>query len=245
MGINRKQMKADARLAMREHKPSIYLITLVFLLVTTVLEVLSVKLTLPGLSFRELLTVYSMEELPDWALQLSMHRSGFSRILELALSFMSAVLALGFTGVCLSVSRRLEAGYSSLLDAFGFFFKALWLNIVTAFFITLWSLLLVIPGIVAAYRYSMARYVLLDDPGRSVMDCIRESKRLTAGHKGELFILDLSFLGWIILSAIPFVSLFTLPYMEVTRANYYNVLSGYQPETPQLPEFPDSDSWWS
>lgn len=245
MGIDRKRMKADARLAMREHRPSIYLITLVFVLVTTVLEILSVKLAFPGLSFREALTLYGMEELPDWAIQLSMRRSGFSRVLELALSFMSMVLALGFSGVCLSVSRRLEAGYNDLLDAFGFFFKALWLEIVMGFFIMLWSLLFVIPGIVAAYRYSMARFVLLDDPGRPVMDCIRESKRLTAGHKGELFVLDLSFLGWLILSAIPFVSLFTLPYMEVTKANYYNGLSGYQPETPQLPESYDSDGWWN
>lgn len=247
MRINRKQMKADARIAMGEHKPSIYLITLAFLLITHVLSFLSLRLSLSGLSLRELYKFFISGEVTDglvlWAIR--RHYFSIARVLDLALACMSCVLSMGFIGVCLKASRRLAAGFGSLLDAFGFFFKVLWLNIVTHFFVSLWMLLLIVPGFIAAYRYSMAIFVLLDDPSKSVMDCIRESKRLTMGHKGELFVLDLSFLGWELLSVIPFVPLFTMPYLQVTKANYYNVLSGYQPEPVQLPEAPQDDGWWS
>ena len=54
-----------------------------------------------------------------------------------------------------------------------------------------------------------------------VMDCIRESKRLMYGRKGELFILDLSFLGWCLLTIIPFASVYVTPYIQTTRAGYY------------------------
>ena len=103
-------------------------------------------------------------------------------------------------------------------------------------FIWLWSLLFVIPGIIAAYRYSMALYILLDHPEFGIMDCLRESKAITAGHKMELFKLDLSFLGWGLLTALPYVgfliSVFVTPYYAITHAFYYERLSGHvaQPE---------------
>ena len=66
-----------------------------------------------------------------------------------------------------------------------------------------------------------ALYLLLDHPEMGVTECIRESKRLMRGHKAELFILDLSFIGWALLSVIPFVSIYTIPYTEATYALYY------------------------
>ena len=69
--------------------------------------------------------------------------------------------------------------------------------------IMLWSLLLVVPGVIAAYRYSQAFYILADDPRKSPHQCIEESKQMTMGNKMALFLLDLSFIGWIILAQIP------------------------------------------
>ena len=63
--------------------------------------------------------------------------------------------------------------------------------------------------------------MLLEHPEMGVMACIRESKRLMAGRKGELFVMDLSFIGWTILTIIPFVSIFVTPYMQTTFAAYY------------------------
>ena len=101
------------------------------------------------------------------------------------------------------------------------FFRLIALYIVESVFVFLWSLLFVIPGIVASYRYRLAIYLMLERPELGVMDCIRESKRLMNGRKGELFVMDLSFIGWTILTIIPFVSIFVTPYMQTTFAAYY------------------------
>ena len=94
----------------------------------------------------------------------------------------------------------------------------------------LWSLLFVIPGIIAAYRYRMALYLLLDHPEMSVMQCIQESKRMMKGHKGELFVMDLSFLGWASLESIPVfgyaVQVWTTPYISMSYVLYYEALRG-------------------
>lgn len=107
--------------------------------------------------------------------------------------------------------------------------KAWWLQILTAFFVFLWSLLLFIPGIVKSYAYSMAPYVLADNPTFTAREALRESKRITQGHKGQLFILELSFFGWILLACIPIVGtivmlVYIIPYMSATYANAYNAL---------------------
>ena len=224
--LDRRALKLDARAAMREHRPSVYLVTLLFLLITLVLETLSTKLQFPGLRMEEIIR-YSYD--PDQITQLwyaASGRSGTSRLLDLAIAIMSGMLSGGFALFCMYVAQRREAGAGTLFDLFGYFFRFLWLEIVMGFFIFLWSLLLIIPGIVAAYRYSMAMFIFFESPEKGALQCLRESKAMTMGYKGQLFVLDLSFLGWIILSAIPLVRIFTTPYIGVTKANYYRALSG-------------------
>ena len=74
-----------------------------------------------------------------------------------------------------------------------------------------------------------ALYLLLDHPEKSAWQCLRESAAVMRGHKWELFVLDLSFLGWMLLSALfaP-VSIWLDPYRAITNANYYNRLVGAQ-----------------
>lgn len=243
--IDRRAMKLDARDAMRTHRPSVYLVAFVFLAITFVLETLSTKLQFPGLKMEEIIR-YAYDE--DMAMQLwaaASGRSGVSRLLDLAIAIMTGLLGGGFSLFCLCVSQRREAGVGTLFDLFGWFFRFLWLEIVMGFFIFLWSLLLVIPGIVAAYRYSMAPFIFFEDPEKGALQCIRESKAMTMGFKGQLFVLDLSFIGWALLSVIPLVSIFTTPYIGVTKANYYRVLSGqYAAPGPQRPRYDSySDPW--
>ncbi|MGN1002816.1 MAG: DUF975 family protein [Oscillospiraceae bacterium] len=237
--INRAQMKAEARLSMRGRKPSVYLVALAYYVIIYVLQVLAVKLQFPGLSMESILQYGSdlvdvlTGELENAAIYWGGKTSVLRNVLNLAITLMSVVIGVGFTNYCLRISRGQEASFGDIFDTFGIFFKVIWLNILTGIFVWLWSLLFIIPGIVAAYRYSLAVYVLLDHPELSALECIRRSKELTGGHKGKLFVLDLSFIGWNILTAIPFVSLFVLPYTQVTWANYYNTLSAYRPEPEQ------------
>ena len=89
-----------------------------------------------------------------------------------------------------------------LFEGFSMLGKTILLQIVTTVFIFLWSLLFVIPGIIAAIRYSMAFYILADHPEYTVSQCINESKARMRGNCGKYFVLLLSFIGWAILASL-------------------------------------------
>ncbi len=167
-----------------------------------------------------------------------------ARIIDMLLSLMSAMLGIGFTIFALNISRRLNNSVGNLFDGFGNFFRFLWLLILMWFFTFLWSLLFIIPGIIAAYRYRQAIYILIDNPTMRPIDCIRNSKELMKGHKAELFLLDLSFLGWYLLMIIPFVSIYVFPYTRTTFAGYYDTLrsarNGYYQSPTSGPSDPTS-----
>ena len=97
------------------------------------------------------------------------------------------------------------------------------IGLMTSLFTFLWSLLFVIPGIVKMYAYSMAYYIKLDHPDYGWKACIDESRRLMDGHKWEKFVLDLSFLGWIIVGSLCLGvgTLWVTPYMEAANAQFY------------------------
>lgn len=100
------------------------------------------------------------------------------------------------------------------------------IGLLTSLFAFLWSLLFIIPGIVKAYAYSMVFYIKADHPDYDWKMCINESKRLTMGHKGELFVLDLSFFGWFFVGALCLGvgTFWVTPYMEATKAHFYQNL---------------------
>ncbi len=100
----------------------------------------------------------------------------------------------------------------------------------TALYTFLWSLLFYIPGIIKAISYSMAPYILMDNPGITVGEAIDESKRITKGHKWELFVLGLSFIGWGLVIVVTFgiAAIWVVPYMQATFANAYNAIKAPQ-----------------
>lgn len=93
-------------------------------------------------------------------------------------------------------------------------------------FIFLWSCLFLVPGIVKNYSYAMTPYVRIDHPDWSAEQCITESRRLMNGHKWQLFLLQLSFLGWIIVGALAFGigTLWVTAYMQAATAHFYEEL---------------------
>ena len=107
-------------------------------------------------------------------------------------------------------------------------FKGNYLNVVKIMFLMdlknlLWLLLLIVPGLIKSYEYSMIPYLLAENPNLSASEAFSLSKQMTTGQKMDLFVLDLSFLGWIILGLIccGIGILFVLPYPEATRAEVY------------------------
>lgn len=90
----------------------------------------------------------------------------------------------------------------------------------------LWYLLLIIPGIVKFYAYRMVPYILADNPNIGYSKAIKLSNKMTYGHKFDMFVLDLSFIGWYLLGllALCIGVLFVLPYQNATEAELYLVL---------------------
>lgn len=90
-------------------------------------------------------------------------------------------------------------------------------------FIFLWTLLLIIPGIIKAYSYAMTAFILNDEPELSVFEAITKSRQMMDGYKWKLFLLKFSFIGWVILGLIPLGLglLWVIPYMQTAFSRFY------------------------
>ena len=110
--------------------------------------------------------------------------------------------------------------------------------VLRSIFVWLWSLLLVIPGIIAIYRYAMMPYLMAEFPDLGALDAMRESKRLMQGNKWRLFCLELSFIGWYLLSILTLGIglLWLLPYVSASRAAFYLEITGRANQIPN-PEY--------
>ena len=98
----------------------------------------------------------------------------------------------------------------------------------------LWTLLLVIPGIIKAYSYSITFYILRENPEMTAGDAITASQKMMDGHKMDLFLLSLSFIGWAILASITFGIgyLWLIPYIYTAYAAFYETLKKETSVTP-------------
>ena len=103
---------------------------------------------------------------------------------------------------------------------------ALILGLLQSLFTFLWSLLFIIPGIVKSYSYSLASFIQQDSENKNWEYCLNKSIQMMRGNKMQLFLLDLSFIGWYILGALCFGIgvLFVQPYHQMARANFYEAL---------------------
>lgn len=262
-----REVKRTARAVIKEKLGSVLPVSLVAALIIQLLIFLSMKISYGSLELVENMSSSLLEGTFDPEMMLEAPALGmFGMYINLALQVMEMIISAGFTYYAFLISRRAKAGLGDMFDIFTIFFRALGLLLLQSIYIFLWSLLFVIPGFIAAYRYSMAIYIMLDRPDISVVDCIRMSKEMTYGNKGKLFVLDLSFILWhcasfvcayvfaenLIISAITsvVVSVFYMPYYNVTKANVYNRLSGYRgdvegecSESPAEESF-DASNWY-
>ena len=234
MIIDRTAAKLQAKQLIRESQPSMLTAALLYTLLTALIGWLSLRLTgVDTNTMNEMLRLAS--EGNSEAVMEMMTRatpSAGASLIDSLLRLAMAVVGVGFSLFVMNSVRRSQPAIGNLLDGFGMFPRVLFLIILQIVFIFLWSLLLVIPGIVAAYRYSFAVYVMIDHPEMSAMDCLRESKRLTTGYKRQLFLLDLSFILWFLLTMIPIIGyiaqVYVTPYMESARVLYYEQIRALQ-----------------
>lgn len=144
--------------------------------------------------------------------------------------------ALSIYRVYLLVAEGTKPEVKDAFSGFDDFWSAFKLTFLVGLFTFLWSLLFYIPGIVKSISYSMSWYILAENKGKPALECIRESKEMTNGHKWELFVLSLSFIGWALLGALTLgiAYIWIVPYMQATFTNAYKLLKGENAEPPVI-----------
>ena len=241
---DRPALKRKAKETLRSHSPRIYLVGILCALLTTIgataTEWPTIRLLLRAESLEEMLYLYENSTAVSTGFALS--------IATLAMTLFVNLVTYGWQLFTLRASREEEpGGAETLFSCFQQFWRFLLAQLLMNLFITLWSLLFVIPGIIAAFAYSQTIYIMLDNPQISPLEAIGASKQLMRGHKFEYFTLQLSFLGWAYLSIFTFglLGIWLNPYMQVTMANYYNALTGWQPRQAEEPMFSQPEEWWN
>ena len=145
---------------------------------------------------------------------------------NLLMLVISGALSVGICGVYLSFLREGKAEFSQMFDGFTECFVAsLIANLVMGFAVGLGCVLLLIPGIVLSLMFSQTFFILRDHPDLSGIDAMMASKDMMAGHKGEYFVLMLSFIPWFMLCVFVLPIFYVVPYFTATMTAYYDQLS--------------------
>jgi len=134
--------------------------------------------------------------------------------------------ALGVAMFTLSISRKEDARIEQIFHGFQNFGNSLAAYLLMTLIVLLWALLLIIPGIIAAFSYSMTFFIMADEPAIGPMEALEKSKKMMNGYKWKLFCLNLRFIGWFLLClltlGIGFI--FLTPYIYVSHAKFYEDL---------------------
>ena len=152
--------------------------------------------------------------------------SGFP-IIGVVLSFIlsSAIsLSLIYIHFRIAADPSYRPRVGDLFNGFSNFWPFLKAMLLSSLYVFLWSLLFLIPGIIKALAYSQVPYIVAENPNMPVRDALRLSERMMMGRKWEYFVLNLSFMGWALLS-LPTLGLITIwlePYMQMTMINFYS-----------------------
>lgn len=178
-----------------------------------------------------LLVYFAISRVSNYVLANLNELIGISKVSTLMVEYvlslaLSGIFGYGITSYYLKVSRGEEVTFKELFSKTNFALPYIFLSVVTGIFIFLWSLLFIIPGIIAAISYSLVHFIKLDNPELNEFEVIRRSKEMMKGHKMDYLILCLSFIGWEILGVFTFGILYVwlIPYINVTMANFYNQL---------------------
>ena len=215
--MNRSELKEEAKKSLKgKYNDAVIMLLIVILISAGAAVIGSIIDTSLGLVNKQTFTIGTQV--------LEYQTTGlFTSLLSMTLT---CFLGFGIIEYFLNISRGKEVNWKDIFKRYDLFVYFFVLSLIVSIFTFLWSLLFIIPGIIAAFSYSLVYYLKLDNPDLEYMDNIKKSKELMKGHKWEYFVLELSFLGWIIL--VPFtcgiLAFWLVPYMSVTQCNFYNKL---------------------
>jgi uncharacterized membrane protein len=156
----------------------------------------------------------------------------FSTVGAVIMVIFTGPLLLGIQKAYLALTYGEKPKPSDIFYAFTsakLFWGSVRLLLLMGVFIWLWTLLLIVPGIIRSIDYMQAFYILIANPDKTARECLRESIYLTKGHRGDIFVTSLSFILWSLTAMIPLVGIFIVygyvyPYIMATQANIHRFL---------------------
>ncbi|MDT2757413.1 DUF975 family protein [Enterococcus asini] len=236
---SRKELKQEAKDALRGRWGSAMVMNIVpGLLIMIIVWIVIVLVSLPLMAntvISETVVNNSSGEM-DLATALAMIPSlGGTTLVSLVAGLVGIVIQSGINFTYLDAIRGRKEEPYRVADAFRCFRSPYLLGLIVIFILVsifsyLWALLLVIPGIIKSYSYAQSYFIYYDiyegtGEKPDALECITASRRLMDGYKWQLFVLDLSFIGWGILASITVIGLlWFIPYYYTTRAAFYNAL---------------------
>ncbi len=151
----------------------------------------------------------------------------FTEIINILLSLLiDGPMAAGLAFFTLSLSRKQNTRLSQLFNGFNIYGLCVGTYILQSIFIFCWSLLLLVPGIIATLSYSMAYFIITEDNSITPLEAITKSKEMMRGNKWKFFCLQLRFFGWGVLCVFTLGVgfLWLIPYSLVSHAQFYDDL---------------------
>lgn len=146
-----------------------------------------------------------------------------SGIFGFAAFLIGGVLQLGYADFLLKQHDGNETSFRDLFSKFDYFGTGFAQHFLRGLYTVLWGMLLIIPGIIKSYAYAMTPFILAENPGMTASQAIRASEDLMDGHKFDLFVLGLTFLGWDLLAAVTMNlgNIALNPYKNAAYAAFY------------------------
>jgi len=141
---------------------------------------------------------------------------------------LGSIISVGYARFNLDLADRGNPAFETLFGYFSYWKTAAVSKLLQSVYVLLWSLLFIIPGIIAAYSYAMTEFILAENPDLTASEAIAQSKEIMHGNRWRLFCLHFSFIGWDILSSLTLGigNLWLRPYKQAANAAFYREISG-------------------
>ena len=221
--FDRIEFKHQARKRLRKSWTVPVLITLIFYVIFFMINKDTFEFSMPDFSNIENFSYsYSFNVSP------SDENATLSLLTSLINIMIYGIFGIAFAKFYLDMRQKDKMQFQDFLNNLSMFVRGILGQLWMTLWIVLWSFLFFIPGIVKTFAYSQMHYILAEYPEVSVTEAMKISMKITKGYKWDLFIMYLSFLGWMILSILTFGIgfLWLKPYMELSFANAYKFMLG-------------------
>ena len=180
-----------------------------------------------GVSFNISIDADILSKLPLFIQRYLALTAKIASVLSLVQFVAGGTVQLGYAQYLLKQYNRAAFDIKDLFSQFHRFAQGFLQSFLRGLYVLLWSLLFIIPGLIKHYAYAMTPFIMAENPDMTAKEAITASRELMDGHKGELFTLELTFFGWMLLNTLTLGlgSLALNPYMNAARAAFYKDLT--------------------